>query len=59
MGQGAANFLKTYDLFWEQLDRFVAITQARAAAIAHPTRVRVPSWWRRRINRFKRWSARP
>ncbi|MFZ1614992.1 MAG: hypothetical protein WAT51_12510 [Holophaga sp.] len=59
VGQGAANFLKTYDLFWEQLDRFVAITQARAAAIAHPTRVRVPSWWRRRINRFKRWSARP
>lgn len=58
VNQGAINFLKTYDLFWEQLDRFVDITQARAENVPYADRVKVPSWWRRRINRFKRWSQR-
>lgn len=52
--QGAVNFLKTYDLFWDQLDRFVAITQAHAASVDYVDRVRLPSSWRRRIYRLKR-----
>ena len=33
--QGAINYLKTYDVFWEQLKRFVAITQQRAENTAY------------------------
>lgn len=57
VGQGALNFLKTYDLFWEQLDRFVDITQAHAKTVVYTKRVQVASRWRRLIQRFQQHLA--
>lgn len=33
--QGAINYLKTYDQFWDQLDTFVTATQARAKEVPY------------------------
>ncbi len=52
VAQGALNFLKTYDIFWEQLDQFVAMTQAQASTVGYVHRIKIPSWWRRIGNRL-------
>ncbi|MCE1229471.1 MAG: hypothetical protein LWX11_08305 [Firmicutes bacterium] len=57
VGQGALNFLKTYDLFWEQLERFVDLTQQRAANTPYTTPVQRPSWWSRKLGRFLGFKA--
>lgn len=44
VNQGAINYLKTYDLFWTQLNQFVAITQERARAVPYVRMMEIPSW---------------
>ena len=44
VAQGAINYLKTYDVFHEQLQTFIAITQARAAATPYECMVKIDSW---------------
>jgi len=40
--QGAINYLKTYDLFWDQLNTFVKVTQERAQAVPYADMIPVP-----------------
>lgn len=44
VAQGAINYLKTYDVFHEQLKSFVAITQTRAAATNFDATLACDSW---------------
>lgn len=41
VSQGAINYLKTYDIFHDQLDEFIAITQERAARIPYDRMLKV------------------
>ena len=42
--QGAINYLKTQDLFLNQLDKFIAITQNRAKSTPYTKMIAIPSW---------------
>ena len=50
--QGVINYLRTYDLFWEQLARFIQITQERAAGTPYPELIALPSWPPKGIRRY-------
>lgn len=64
VAQGAANYLRTYNAYWEQLDKFIAITQERASQTAYPAQIRIPGWetgllmvqagWRRQVTRLRK-----
>ena len=42
--QGAINYFKTYDLFWDQLAVFIKLTQQRARTAPCPEMIALPSW---------------
>jgi hypothetical protein len=44
VAQGAINYLKTYDMFWKQLNQFISITQDRAARTPYSEMIYIPSW---------------
>ncbi len=45
VGQGMANYLKTYDVYWQDLNRFIALTQRHVEGKAYPKPVYVPGAW--------------
>lgn len=44
VAQGTINYLNTYDLFWDQLNTFIKITQQRARGVPYSKMIEVPSW---------------
>ncbi|MCX6874479.1 MAG: hypothetical protein NTW21_11850 [Verrucomicrobia bacterium] len=44
LAQGAINYLKTYEIFHQQLQNFIDITQTRAAATPYAAMLKMDSW---------------
>lgn len=42
--RGAINYLRTYEAFWDQLDAFITLTQARARGVPYREMVTMTSW---------------
>jgi hypothetical protein len=41
VGKGAENYMKLYDAYWAQLDRFVELTQAHVRGVPYPAPIHV------------------
>ena len=44
VAKGASNYMKTYDLFWEQFENFIKITQDHAEGTPYTKMVAIPAW---------------